>query len=102
MIDFIPVELSKDLRYEERLVWILAWKVKELRNWFIPYVKICGIIMKSVRQLAGDSDAGRVLPIIVREYFPRYKLSIEDEIFCRGAAMVFQKFGNKNNYSLNS
>lgn len=38
LIDFIPLELSKDLRYEKRSVRILARK--ELRNCFIPYVKV--------------------------------------------------------------
>ena len=40
MIDFTPLELGEDLRYEERPLRILAREAKELRNRVIPYVKV--------------------------------------------------------------
>nr|CAD1818373.1 unnamed protein product [Ananas comosus var. bracteatus] len=40
VIDFTPLEIGEDLRYEERLVRILAREMKELRNLVIPYVKV--------------------------------------------------------------
>ncbi|XP_020098958.1 uncharacterized protein LOC109717503 [Ananas comosus] len=40
VIDFTPLELGEDLRYEERPVQILARETKELRNRVIPYVKV--------------------------------------------------------------
>nr|CAD1822938.1 unnamed protein product [Ananas comosus var. bracteatus] len=40
VIDFTPLELGEDLRYEERPVRILARETKELRNRVIPYVKV--------------------------------------------------------------
>nr|CAD1832820.1 unnamed protein product [Ananas comosus var. bracteatus] len=40
VIDFTPLEIGKDLRYEERLLRILARETKELRNRVIPYVKV--------------------------------------------------------------
>nr|CAD1827978.1 unnamed protein product [Ananas comosus var. bracteatus] len=40
VIDFTPLEIGEDLRYEERPVRILARETKELRNRVIPYVKV--------------------------------------------------------------
>nr|CAD1830256.1 unnamed protein product [Ananas comosus var. bracteatus] len=40
VIDFTPLEIGEDLRYEERPLRILARATKELRNRVIPYVKV--------------------------------------------------------------
>nr|CAD1822841.1 unnamed protein product [Ananas comosus var. bracteatus] len=40
MIDFTPLGIGENLRYEERQVRILAHETKELRNRVIPYVKV--------------------------------------------------------------
>nr|CAD1836460.1 unnamed protein product [Ananas comosus var. bracteatus] len=40
VLDVTPVELRKDLSFEERPVRILAREVKRLRNRDIPYVKV--------------------------------------------------------------
>ncbi len=40
VIDFAPLELNEDLRYEERPMRILDREVKELRNLAIPNVKV--------------------------------------------------------------
>ncbi|XP_020092160.1 uncharacterized protein LOC109712808 [Ananas comosus] len=40
VIDFTPLELGEDLKYEEKPVRILAREMKELRNRVIPYIKM--------------------------------------------------------------
>nr|CAD1836345.1 unnamed protein product [Ananas comosus var. bracteatus] len=40
VIDFTPLEIGEDLRYEERPLRILARETKKLRNRVIPYVKV--------------------------------------------------------------
>jgi hypothetical protein len=40
VIDFEPLQVQADLKYEEKLVQILDWKVQQLRTKTIPLVKV--------------------------------------------------------------
>nr|CAD1831232.1 unnamed protein product [Ananas comosus var. bracteatus] len=63
VIDFTPLELGEDLRYEERPVRILVRETKELRNRVIPYVKVQWSNHK-------EREATWELKTVMRESYP--------------------------------